>query len=255
MRIIGVRLYEGGAIEDSNAGALNLTINDRVLVKNNDRIVLGLIAGAARIDDSGILNDMPLILRKLSNFESENGFRYYPQEDDGFYFCKKNIEELGIPMKLLRVKYLSQENKMIFYYSAEERVDFRDLVKVLAGRFHLRIEMRQINIRDEYKLLGGLGMCGRPCCCNAFMKELAPVSLKAAKPQGINQTSGRLTGSCGRLLCCLSFCSPGFETCNRDYNFNSLPVDAAAEKNDVCGRQDECQGEFFDNPDNPANGK
>ena len=225
MRIIGVRLYEGDAIEDSNAGALNLTINDRVLVKKNERIVLGLVAGTARIDDSGILNNMPLILRKLSNFESGNDFRHCPKEDDGFYFCKKNVEELGILMKLLRVKYLSQENKMIFYYSAEERVDFRDLVKVLAGRFHLRIEMRQINIRDEYKLLGGLGICGRLSCCNTFMKELTPVSFKTAKPQGQNQGSGRLTGSCGRLLCCLSFCSPGDESCERQDKFFDNPTD------------------------------
>ncbi|MHB1679648.1 MAG: regulatory iron-sulfur-containing complex subunit RicT [bacterium] len=218
MRTVKIKLYEGAESEEFNACALNITINDKVLVKKNDNIFLGVVSGMPEIKNniqelSGIAAQIPLVLRKVNDNEDVSLFQYHPKEDEGFIFCNQKVKELGLLMKLLKVKYLSSENKMIFYYSAEERVDFRELVKVLAAKFHLRIEMRQINIRDECKLLGGIGLCGRMYCCNSVIKELAPITLKAASAKFQKQNSGRMIGSCGRLLCCFMFCSSDDDGC------------------------------------------
>ncbi|RZD16746.1 MAG: hypothetical protein EVJ46_00450 [Candidatus Acididesulfobacter guangdongensis] len=218
MRTVKIKLYEGAESEEFNACALNIAIGDRVLVKKKGKIFLGIVSETPEIKDNkqdlpSSAEQMSLVLRKVNGNEDVSAFQYHPKEDEGFVFCNQRVKELGLSMKLLKVKYLPSENKMIFYYSAEERVDFRELVKIMAAKFHLRIEMRQINIRDECKLLGGIGLCGRMYCCNSVIKELAPITLKAASAKFQKQNSGRMIGSCGRLLCCFMFCSSDDDGC------------------------------------------
>ena len=202
MRVAGVKIHEKANIEEFNAKALQLKLDDKVLVEKDSGIFLGTIAEDIKIADKDP-KTTPRIIRKIYGFETGERFVFYPIESEGFSFCKENIGNLKIIMKLLKVKYLPSENKLIFFYSAEERVDFRELVKILAGKFHLRIEMRQINIRDECKLLGGIGLCGRACCCSSVGKGSNYVASKITKLQC--QNAGKLVGYCGRLLCCLAF--------------------------------------------------
>lgn len=205
MRVAGVKIHEKANIEEFNAKALQLKLDDKVLVEKDNTIFLGTVAEDIKIVDKDT-GGVPQIIRKIYTFETGERFAYYPVEKEGFDFCKAQVENFKIIMKPLKVKFLPSENKLIFFYSAEERVDFRELVKVLAGRFHLRIEMRQINIRDECKLLGGIGLCGRTCCCSSAGQELNHASLKITKLQC--QNASKLVGYCGRLLCCLAFDPP-----------------------------------------------
>ncbi len=217
MRIVKIKLYENSAPVEFNAKALELKPEDRVLALKDDTIYRGTVAEDVKVEERGA-GTLPEILRKLYNFETGEKFLHYMVENDGIDFCRTQVKKLGILMKLLKVRFLSQENKLIFFYSADERVDFRELVKILAGRFHMRIEMRQINIRDECKLLGGLGVCGRECCCGSFIHELARVQIKTARAQC--QGAAKLAGYCGRLLCCLAFDPYGEEggICKPDNN-------------------------------------
>lgn len=214
MRVAGIKIHERVGIEEFNAKALQLKLNDEVLVEKNNTIFLGIVAEDIKIVDKDG-RTTPCIIRKIYSFETGEKFAYYPIEKEGFDFCKVQTKNLKMVMKLLKVKFLIKENKLIFFYSAEERVDFRELVKILAGKFHLRIEMRQINIRDECKLLGGIGLCGRMCCCNSIGQESKNhISSKVTKLQC--QNAGNLVGYCGRLLCCLVFDppNPDEETCS-----------------------------------------
>lgn len=238
MRVAGVKIHEKSVIEEFNAKSLQLKLDDKVLVEKDSAILLGTIAEDVRVVDKNS-ESVPEIIRKLHPFETGERFAYYPVEKEGFDFCKTQVKNLKISMKLLKVKFISAENKLIFYYSAEERVDFRELVKILAGKFHLRIEMRQINIRDECKLLGGIGLCGRMCCCNSIAQESNHSPSKITKLQC--QNAGKLVGYCGRLLCCLAFdppnpdepiCKGGNESGKLFYNSNFDSFDDTSDKQD-----------------------
>ena len=221
MRTAEVKILEMGYTLVCVTKIPELLVNDRVLVEQNKIIYLGTVSGEVKFFDDGadISNPRPScsIIRKLFPFETGEKYIHYRIEDDGLDFCRKNAEELKLAMKLLRVKYMPSENKLVFYYSAEERVDFRELVKILAARFHLRIEMRQINIRDECKILGGIGVCGRVCCCNSIVNEMNAVTSKITKLQC--QNTSKFVGYCGRLLCCLAFDPPvhGENICGDEY--------------------------------------
>ncbi len=221
MRIAGVRLCEKAGVEEFNAKALQLKLGDKVLVEKNNAIFSGVVAEDVKVADKDP-KITPQVIRKIYDFETGGRFAYYPIENEGLDFCKARVKDLKITMKLLKVKFLPPENKLIFFYSAEERVDFRELVKVLAGRFHLRIEMRQINIRDECRLLGGIGVCGRVCCCNSAGQESNHATSKTTKLQC--QNAGKLIGYCGRLLCCLAFdpLTPGEDICKGEKETNKV---------------------------------
>jgi cell fate regulator YaaT (PSP1 superfamily) len=208
MRTAEVKILEMGYTLECLAQIPELSVNDRVLVEKDKIIYLGTVSGETKVfaDDALPARPSSSIIRKLFPFETGEKYIHYPIENEGLDFCKKNAEDLKLIMKLLRVKYMPSENKLVFYYSAEERVDFRELVKILASRFHLRIEMRQINIRDECKILGGIGICGRVCCCTAVVPEMNAVTSKITKLQC--QNTSKFVGYCGRLLCCLAFDPP-----------------------------------------------
>jgi len=221
MRIAEVKIIEMDCTLECAVKIPELSLNDRVLVEQDKIIYLGTVSGEAKFfpDNAGTPHTQPAcsIIRKLFPFETGEKYIHYKIESEGLDFCRKNAEDLKLVMKLLRVKYMPSENKLVFYYSAEERVDFRELVKILAARFHLRIEMRQINIRDECKILGGIGVCGRVCCCTSVVNEMNAVTSKITKLQC--QNTSKFVGYCGRLLCCLAFDPPvqGEDICKDEY--------------------------------------
>lgn len=218
MRITEVKIIEMGYTLECITNIQELLVNDKVFVQKDKIIYLGIVSRETKVfaDDAQPAMPTSSIIRKLFSFETGEKYIHYPIENEGLDFCKKKVENLNLLMKLLRVKYMPSENKLVFYYSAEERVDFRELVKILASRFHLRIEMRQINIRDECKILGGIGICGRICCCNAVVPEMNAVTSKITKLQC--QNTSKFVGYCGRLLCCLAFDPPmpGEDICKDD---------------------------------------
>jgi cell fate regulator YaaT (PSP1 superfamily) len=210
MRTVEVKIFNTGDTIECISRISNLIPEDKVVIDLDGNIRIGTVAGETKVftEDAAALTQKPssFIIRKLFPFETGDKFIYYKTEKEGYCFCKKNAEQLGLEMKLLKVKYAVADNKLIFYYSAEERVDFRELVKILASKFHIRIEMRQINIRDECKILGGIGICGRICCCTSVIGEMNPVTSKITKLQC--QNTSKFVGYCGRLLCCLAFDPP-----------------------------------------------
>jgi cell fate regulator YaaT (PSP1 superfamily) len=145
------------------------------------------------------------IIRKVTEKDKEKFAWMRTKEKEAFDFCLKRIKERELPMKLVRVRYFFNEKKGIFYYTADGRIDFRALVKDLAKRFRMRIEMRQIGVRDEAKMIGGIGVCGRNLCCASFMKTFEPVTIQKAKKQNISINPTKISGLCGRLMCCLAF--------------------------------------------------
>ena len=149
--------------------------------------------------------DAVKIIRRATGEDEEKFRQLGKKEEEAFRFCLEKIKALNLPMKLIRVRYFSNEKKGIFYYTADGRVDFRQLVKDLAKEFRMRIEMRQIGVRDEAKMIGGLGVCGRHLCCASFMTSFEPVTIQKAKKQKIAINPTKISGLCGRLMCCLAF--------------------------------------------------
>lgn len=145
------------------------------------------------------------IIRVASKQDIDNFNRKKEDEKKAYDFCLSKIKDREIPIKLIRVTFFTSEKKAIFYFSSEGRIDFRDLVKDLAKKFRMRIEMRQIGVRDEAKMIGGLGICGRALCCKGFLKNIEPITLQMAKKQNMNMNPLKISGLCGRLMCCISF--------------------------------------------------
>jgi len=148
---------------------------------------------------------IPAILRKATSKDIEVFGKKKREEGRAFEYCQNRIKEREIPIKLVRVTFFTTEKKAIFYFTSEGRIDFRDLVKDLAKKFRMRIEMRQIGIRDEAKMIGGVGICGRQLCCKTFLNNLEPITLQMAKKQNLNMNPIKISGMCGRLMCCLSY--------------------------------------------------
>lgn len=184
-------------------------------VKPNDHVIIESLIGeeigrviktfGKSFNEMKNINCIPEILRKATE-QDLNSFRAKSKDEDKAYeFCLKKIQEREIPIKLIRVTFFTSERKAIFYFSSEGRIDFRDLVKDLAKKFRMRIEMRQIGIRDEAKMIGGIGICGRQLCCKLFLNNIEPITLQMAKRQNINMNPLKISGQCGRLMCCLSY--------------------------------------------------
>ncbi|HDP94979.1 MAG TPA: hypothetical protein ENN40_06430 [Candidatus Aminicenantes bacterium] len=151
------------------------------------------------------IDRIPEVLRKANERDLEGYERKLQEEKRAYDFCLEKINEREVPIKLIRVIFYTNERKAIFYFSSEGRIDFRDLVKDLARRLKMRIEMRQIGIRDEAKMIGGIGICGRQLCCKLFLNNIEPITLQMAKRQNLNMNPLKISGQCGRLMCCLSY--------------------------------------------------
>ncbi|MBR5561610.1 MAG: stage 0 sporulation family protein [Clostridia bacterium] len=210
--VIGIRFKEVGKVYYFDPDGQKLKKGNKVIVET----VRGIECGEVAMDNRDI-NEEELVkpLKKLIRIATEKDIAQFTtnkeKEKEAFEICQKKISNHGLDMKLVDVEYTFDGGKILFYFTADGRVDFRELVKDLAGVFKTRIELRQIGVRDESKMLGGLGMCGRPFCCSSFLGEFQPVSIKMAKEQGLSLNPTKISGACGRLMCCLKYEQNAYE--------------------------------------------
>jgi Uncharacterized homolog of PSP1 len=215
-KITGVRFKRACKVYDFESGDLDLRPGDRVIVEVDRGLGLGTVVYPPRpVNGAPKGRKLKKVIRKAEEVDLERLAFNSEREREAFNVCRRKIEEYGLPMKLVRVEYLFDSSKAIFYFSSESRVDFRRLVKDLAARFHTRIEMRQIGVRDEAKLLGGIGPCGRELCCSSFLTQFEPVTIKMAKEQNLALNPAKISGICGRLMCCLAYEYGGYRSGKR----------------------------------------
>lgn len=206
VKIVKVQFHPAGKLYDFNAGALDINRGDKIIVETERGKSLATVVIAPReFAETDLPEGLKSILRKALPEDLEAAARNTVREREAYNFCLAKIKERGMEMKLIRVEYLFDGSKAIFYFTADGRIDFRELVKDLAHTFHTRIEMRQIGVRDEAKMVGGIGICGRELCCSSFLREFEPVSVKMAKEQNLALNPTKISGQCGRLLCCLGY--------------------------------------------------
>jgi len=206
IKVVGVRFKKAGKIYYFDPADMNIQKDTYVVVETARGIEFGeCVIGIKEINENDIVSPLKSVLRIATNEDIEKHFKNKDKEKYAFDICLKKIQEHGLTMKLIDVEYTFDNNKVIFYFTADGRVDFRDLVKDLATIFKTRIELRQIGVRDEAKMLGGLGPCGRPMCCSSFLGDFASVSIKMAKEQNLSLNPTKISGICGRLMCCLNY--------------------------------------------------
>lgn len=204
--VIGVRFKEVGKIYYFDPKGIELNSGDQVIVETARGIECGIVAIPNKdVPDEEIVHPLKPLIRKANENDIGHIEENKKREKEAFKICEKKIAEHKLGMNLVDVEYTFDNNKILFYFTADGRVDFRALVKDLAGVFRTRIELRQIGVRDEAKMLGGLGVCGRPFCCHSFMGDFQPVSIKMAKEQGLSLSPVKISGTCGRLMCCLKY--------------------------------------------------
>ena len=215
-KVIGVRFKANGKSYYFSPGELELQQGDHVIVETARGTECGEVAkGPHDVPDSSIVKPLKTVTRMADAVDVRRMQQNRADEKRAFSVCEERIAKHKLDMKLVDVEYTLDRNKILFYFTADGRIDFRDLVKDLAGVFRTRIELRQIGVRDESKMLGGLGICGQPFCCSRFLRDLQPVSIKMAKEQGPSLNPAKISGSCGRLMCCLAYEQPAYEYLNR----------------------------------------
>ena len=210
--VVGVRFKENGKIYYFDPVSKTFSKGEKVIVETVRGIECGEIAAHNHtIKDEEIVHPLKKIIR-LANAEDLKIVEVNrKKETEAFAFCENKVQQLGLEMKLVEVECTFDGSKMLFYFTADDRVDFRELVKILAAQYRTRIEMRQIGVRDVSKMIGGLGICGRPFCCSQFLDDFHPVSIKMAKEQGLSLNPSKISGTCGRLLCCLKYEQDSYE--------------------------------------------
>lgn len=206
IEIISVRFKNGGKQYYFNPNGLKFAEGDGVIVETSRGVEYGECTQAnSMIDEMELTAPLRPVLRAATAEDKATVEKNKEKEEKAFQICQEKIAEHGLDMKLVEVEYSFEGNKILFFFTSEGRVDFRALVKDLAGTLHARIELRQIGVRDEAKMLGGLGICGRPFCCSQFLNEFQPVSIKMAKTQNLSLNPTKISGTCGRLMCCLKY--------------------------------------------------
>lgn len=206
IKVVGIRFKKAGKIYYFDPADMNIQKDTYVVVETARGIEFGeCVIGIKEISEDDIVAPLKSVLRIATEEDITKHFKNKDKEKDAFEICLKKIQEHGLTMKLIDVEYTFDNNKVIFYFTADGRVDFRELVKDLATIFKTRIELRQIGVRDEAKMLGGLGPCGRTLCCSTFLGDFASVSIKMAKEQSLSLNPTKISGICGRLMCCLNY--------------------------------------------------
>lgn len=204
--VVGVRFKRAGRIYYFDPADVELEVDDYVIVETSRGEELGCVVIAPnQVLESDVVRPLKPVLRKAEPEEVERVEEFENKEREALTECGKMIAELELPMKLLSAEYSLDGSHLTFFFSAAERVDFRELVRQLANQFKVRVELRQVGARDEAKLIGGFGRCGRSLCCVSFLSEFAPISIRMAKEQGLPLNPMKISGICGRLLCCLSY--------------------------------------------------
>lgn len=204
VKVIGVRFRRAGKVYYFDPANLQIEKGQHVIVETARGIEYGEVVLPTReVEDEGIVQPLKPVLRISTEADDEQEARNKAKEKEAFTICLEKIRKRGLEMKLIEAEYTFDNNKVLFYFTADGRIDFRELVKDLAAVFKTRIELRQIGVRDETKILGGIGICGRELCCNTFLPEFAPVSIRMAKEQNLSLNPTKISGVCGRLMCCL----------------------------------------------------
>ncbi|MBQ0015088.1 MAG: stage 0 sporulation family protein [Oscillospiraceae bacterium] len=210
--VVGIRFKEVGKIYCFDPKGETLTPGQYVIVETARGVECGQVAtGNEMVEEDKIVAPLKPIVRLATEDDIKKVAENRQKEKSAFTICEEKIAKHGLEMKLTDVEYTFDGSKILFYFTADGRVDFRELVKDLAAVFKTRIELRQIGVRDEAKMLGGIGICGRPFCCNAYMGEFQPVSIKMAKEQGLSLNPTKISGACGRLMCCLKYEQEAYE--------------------------------------------
>ncbi|PWM75694.1 MAG: stage 0 sporulation protein [Bacillota bacterium] len=215
MKVISVKFKESGRAYYFDPGTLQPQTGEYVVVETARGVECGEVVRAAHeLPSGGAPREIKPVLRMADGVDIRRMRQNRADERAAFRLCEERIAAHKLQMKLVDAEYTLDRNKLVFYFTADNRVDFRDLVKDLAGQFHTRIELRQIGVRDESKMLGGLGVCGQPFCCSRFLKNFQPVSIKMAKEQGLSLNPAKISGACGRLMCCLGYEQKSYEYLN-----------------------------------------
>ena len=203
-KVIGVRFRTAGKIYFFSPGEFEIKQGDHVIVETARGIEYGRVVSAPKeVDDDSVVQPLKSVIRIATEQDEKTVEKNRQKEKEAFKICQEKIRKHGLDMKLIEAEYTFDNNKVLFYFTADGRIDFRELVKDLAAVFRTRIELRQIGVRDETKIKGGIGICGRSLCCNTFLSEFVPVSIKMAKEQNLSLNPTKISGVCGRLMCCL----------------------------------------------------
>ena len=206
VEIVGVNFREAGKIYYFSPGELKVSVGEKVIVETSRGVEMGTVKVANKVVES---TEIISPLKPVTRIATEADIQHYEKnraaEDEAIAICQKKVEDHNLGMKLVGAEYTFDNSKLIFYFTCESRVDFRELVRDLASTFRTRIELRQIGIRDEAKMLGGIGVCGRKLCCANFLSDFVQVSIKMAKEQNFSLNSSKVSGACGRLMCCLRY--------------------------------------------------
>ncbi|MCR5221553.1 MAG: stage 0 sporulation family protein [Lachnospiraceae bacterium] len=214
--VIGVRFRIAGKIYYFDPKNLELKRGDHVIVETARGVEYGtIVMPPTMIEEEKITQPLKAVIRKATEADTETEKKNREKEKEAFKICQEKIRKHQLEMKLINAEYTFDNNKVLFYFTADGRIDFRELVKDLASVFRTRIELRQIGVRDETKILGGIGVCGRPLCCHTYLADFAPVSIKMAKEQNLSLNPTKISGICGRLMCCLKNEEETYEELNR----------------------------------------
>ena len=206
IKVIGVRFRNAGKIYYFSPGNMEIKTGDHVIVETARGVEYGtVVLGPKEVDDRQVVQPLKDVIRMATQKDDAKEESNRKKEKEAYQVCVKKIRAHQLEMKLIDVEYTFDNSKVIFFFTADGRVDFRELVKDLATVFRTRIELRQIGVRDEAKMLGGIGFCGRELCCHTFLGDFAPVSIKMAKEQSLSLNPSKISGICGRLLCCLKY--------------------------------------------------
>ena len=215
-KVIGVRFRTAGKIYFFSPGKYEIKKGDHVIVETARGVEYGTVVAAPReVEDDEVIKPLKTVLRTASTKDDEQERTNREKEKEAFKICLEKIRKHNLEMKLIDAEYTFDNNKILFYFTADGRIDFRELVKDLAAVFKTRIELRQIGVRDETKIIGGYGICGRPLCCHSYLSDFVPVSIKMAKEQSLSLNPTKISGVCGRLMCCLKNEEDVYEELNR----------------------------------------
>ena len=216
IKIVGVRFRNAGKIYYFGPGNLDLTAGMHVIVETARGVELGTVMIPTReVNDDSVIQPLKPVIRIATEADEKTALKNREKEKEAFKICLEKIAKHKLDMKLVEAEYTFDNNKLLFYFTADGRIDFRELVKDLAAVFRTRIELRQIGVRDETKIMGGIGICGRELCCHSYLSEFVPVSIKMAKEQNLSLNQTKISGVCGRLMCCLKNEQETYEALNK----------------------------------------
>ena len=212
LKVVGIRFKKAGKIYYFDPVDTGVEVGDHVIVETVRGLEYGtVVIGAREVEENKLVSQLKPVMRKATEQDALKVQENKVREKEAFNICLRKIAKHGLPMRLIDVEFTFDVNKIIFYFTADGRIDFRELVKDLASVFRTRIELRQIGVRDEAKMLGGIGSCGRPLCCATFLGDFEPVSIRMAKDQNLSLNPAKISGACGRLMCCLKYEQNAYE--------------------------------------------